>query len=84
MGDTVLTYVQFVDAAGRVAAGLEARGVMPGDRVDMVLPNVLVDGMPHEPRRGGRAGERLGCLGVKGSLSHPRRPRGPARRDGLT
>ena len=30
MGDTVLTYDQFVDAAGRVAAGLEARGVMPG------------------------------------------------------
>ena len=41
MGDTVLSYQQFVDAARRVAAGLEARGVMPGDRVGMVLPNVL-------------------------------------------
>ena len=41
MGNTVLTYHQFVDAAGRVAAGLEARGIMPGDRVGMVLPNVL-------------------------------------------
>jgi long-chain acyl-CoA synthetase len=41
MGDTVVTYDQFGDAAGRVAAGLEARGVMPGDRVGMVLPNVL-------------------------------------------
>jgi long-chain acyl-CoA synthetase len=41
MGDTVLTYDQFGDAARRVAAGLEARGVMPGDRVGVVLPNVL-------------------------------------------
>jgi acyl-CoA synthetase (AMP-forming)/AMP-acid ligase II len=41
MDDTVLTYDQFCDAAGRVAAGMEARGVMPGDRVGMVLPNVL-------------------------------------------
>ena len=41
MGDTVLTYDQFGDAAGRVAAGLEARGVAPGDRVGMVLANVL-------------------------------------------
>ena len=37
MGDTVVTYDQFGDAAGRVAAGLEARGVMPGDRVGMLL-----------------------------------------------
>jgi long-chain acyl-CoA synthetase len=41
MGGTVLTYHQFGDAARRVASGLEARGVMPGDRVGMVLPNVL-------------------------------------------
>ena len=41
MGDTVLTYDQFADAAGRVAAGLEARGVRPGDRVGMLLPDTL-------------------------------------------
>jgi long-chain acyl-CoA synthetase len=41
MDDTVVTYDQFGDAASRVAAGLEARGVMPGDRAGMVLPNVL-------------------------------------------
>ena len=41
MGETVLTYEQFGEAAGRVAAGLEARGVVPGDRVGLVLPNVL-------------------------------------------
>jgi long-chain acyl-CoA synthetase len=41
MDDAVLTYDQLIDAVGRVAAGLEARGVMPGDRVGMVLPNVL-------------------------------------------
>ena len=36
-----LTYDEFRDAALRVAAGLQARGVEPGDRVGMVLPNVL-------------------------------------------
>ena len=41
MGDTVLTYDQFGDAAGRVAAGLETRGVTPGDRVGMLLPDTL-------------------------------------------
>ncbi|MGY1689888.1 long-chain-fatty-acid--CoA ligase [Geodermatophilus sp. SYSU D01105] len=41
MDDAVLTYDGFRDAAARVAAGLRARGVTPGDRVGMVLPNVL-------------------------------------------
>jgi long-chain acyl-CoA synthetase len=41
MGDTVMSYDQFAEAAGRVAAGLEARGVVAGDRVGLVLPNVL-------------------------------------------
>jgi long-chain acyl-CoA synthetase len=41
MDDASLTYAEFRDAAGRVAAGLRARGVEPGDRVGMVLPNVL-------------------------------------------
>jgi long-chain acyl-CoA synthetase len=41
MGDAVLTYEQFNDAAARIAAGLAARGVEPGDRVGLVLPNVL-------------------------------------------
>ena len=41
MGDTVLTYDQFGVSAGRVAAGLEARGVTPGDRVGMLLPDTL-------------------------------------------
>jgi long-chain acyl-CoA synthetase len=41
MGDTVVTYEQFADAARQVAAGLQARGVMSGDRVGMLLPNVL-------------------------------------------
>src|SRR4051794_40470540 len=40
MDDAVLTYAEFCDAALRVAAGLQARGVEPGDRVGMVLPNV--------------------------------------------
>jgi long-chain acyl-CoA synthetase len=41
MDDDSLTYAQFRDAALRVAAGLRSRGVEPGDRVGMVLPNVL-------------------------------------------
>jgi long-chain acyl-CoA synthetase len=40
MDDAVLTYDDFRDAASAVAAGLRARGVAPGDRVGMVLPNV--------------------------------------------
>src|SRR4051812_21967911 len=41
MDDVTLTYREFADAASRVAAGLTARGVEPGDRVGMVLPNVV-------------------------------------------
>src|SRR5687768_16913217 len=40
MDDAVLTFGEFRDAALKVAAGLGARGVQPGDRVGMVLPNV--------------------------------------------
>ena len=41
MDDVALTYTEFRDAALKVAAGLQARGISPGDRVGMVLPNVL-------------------------------------------
>jgi long-chain acyl-CoA synthetase len=41
MDETTLTYDEFRDAALRVAAGLQPRGVEPGHRVGMVLPNVL-------------------------------------------
>src|SRR5215217_2961288 len=41
MEDAVLTYGEFREAALRVAASLQSRGVAPGDRVGMVLPNVL-------------------------------------------
>src|SRR3954465_5884706 len=41
MDDVVLTYAEFRDAALRVAAFLQQRGVEPGDRVGMVLPNVV-------------------------------------------
>src|SRR3712207_7416318 len=41
MDDAVLSYDGFREAAAGVAAGLRARGVRPGDRVGMVLPNVL-------------------------------------------
>jgi long-chain acyl-CoA synthetase len=40
MDDAVLTFGQFRDAALRVGASLQARGVAPGDRVGLVLPNV--------------------------------------------
>jgi long-chain acyl-CoA synthetase len=41
MDDATLTYGQFRDASLKVAGALRARGVSPGDRVGMVLPNVL-------------------------------------------
>jgi long-chain acyl-CoA synthetase len=41
MDDAGLTYGEFRDAALRVAASLQARGISPGDRVGLVLPNVL-------------------------------------------
>jgi long-chain acyl-CoA synthetase len=41
MDDAVLTYGEFRDAARKVAASLQARGVSPGDRVGLVLPNVV-------------------------------------------
>src|SRR3954468_9390845 len=41
MDEASLTYAEFREAAFRVAASLRSRGVGPGDRVGMVLPNVL-------------------------------------------
>ena len=41
MDDAVLTYGEFRDAAQKVAGSLQARGVSPGDRVGLVLPNVV-------------------------------------------
>jgi len=41
MDDAVLTFGQFREAAQKVAASLQARGVSPGDRVGLVLPNVI-------------------------------------------
>ncbi|SOD93312.1 long-chain-fatty-acid--CoA ligase [Blastococcus haudaquaticus] len=41
MDDAVLTYGEFRDAALKVAGSLTARGIAPGDRVGLVLPNVL-------------------------------------------
>ena len=41
MDEAVLSYAEFRDAALRVAAFLRDKGVEPGDRVGIVLPNVL-------------------------------------------
>jgi long-chain acyl-CoA synthetase len=40
MDDAGLTYAEFRDAALKVAASLQARGISPGDRIGLVLPNV--------------------------------------------
>jgi long-chain acyl-CoA synthetase len=40
MDDLTLTYAQLHEAAGRTSALLAARGVRPGDRVGIMLPNV--------------------------------------------
>src|SRR5690242_8724665 len=41
MDEAHLSYDEFREAALRAAAGIRSRGVQPGDRVGMVLPNVL-------------------------------------------
>ena len=41
MDDAVVTYGEFRDAALKVAASLRSRGIQPGDRVGLVLPNVV-------------------------------------------
>ncbi|WP_406003260.1 long-chain-fatty-acid--CoA ligase [Streptomyces sp. NBC_00829] len=40
LGDTLLTYAQLDKASARVAGLLRDRGVQPGDRVGIMLPNV--------------------------------------------
>ncbi len=40
LDDLVLTYAELQDGARRVAAMLKSKGVGPGDRVGLVLPNV--------------------------------------------
>ena len=41
LGDTTVTYAEFDDLAGRAAGRMAALGVQPGDRVGLMLPNVL-------------------------------------------
>src|SRR4051794_30711013 len=41
LDDAQLTYAALDRASGRVAALLRAKGVAPGDRVGLMLPNVL-------------------------------------------
>jgi long-chain acyl-CoA synthetase len=40
LGDATLSYQQFLEAARRTAGWLRERGVRPGDRVGLILPNV--------------------------------------------
>src|SRR5918912_4263006 len=40
LDDAVVTYQQLDDAAARAAALLKSKGVQPGDRVGIMLPNV--------------------------------------------
>ena len=40
LGDRAITYAQLDDASARVAGFLRERGVQPGDRVGIMLPNV--------------------------------------------
>ena len=40
LDDSELSYAALDDAAARVAGLLRAKGVQPGDRVGMMLPNV--------------------------------------------
>src|ERR1700733_12664156 len=40
IGDAVITYSELDDATARVAGLVRARGLVPGDRVGIMLPNV--------------------------------------------
>src|SRR3954454_14630311 len=40
LDDTIITYQQLEEASARAAALLKAKGVQPGDRVGVMLPNV--------------------------------------------
>jgi long-chain acyl-CoA synthetase len=40
LDDAVMTYAELDDASARIAALLRARGVAPGDRIGIMLPNV--------------------------------------------
>jgi long-chain acyl-CoA synthetase len=40
LDDAVMTYAELDDASARIAARLRARGVAPGDRIGIMLPNV--------------------------------------------
>jgi long-chain acyl-CoA synthetase len=40
-GDTVVTYAQLDDASARVAGLLRDRGIAPGDRVGIMMPNIV-------------------------------------------
>ncbi len=41
LGETTLTYAQFDELAGRAAGRMAALGVQPGERVGLMLPNLL-------------------------------------------
>ena len=41
LGDTKVSFAEFDDASARVAAMLRDRELKPGDRVAIMLPNVL-------------------------------------------
>ena len=40
LGDATVSFAEFDDASARVAAMLRGRGMQPGDRVGIMLPNV--------------------------------------------
>ena len=62
MGRDVITYAELDAASARVAEMLRARGLQPGDRVGIMLPNVpaVRDRLLRRPagRRRGGADER--------------------------
>jgi long-chain acyl-CoA synthetase len=41
LDDVVLTYSEFDELSARAAGWLRARGVEPGDRVGIMLPNIV-------------------------------------------
>ena len=80
LDDTVLTYAQLDDTTARVAGLLRERGVRPGDRVGVMLPNVPEFAFAYYGvlRAGGcRGADEHAPQGARGRVL-PRRLRGQA------
>ena len=75
LDDTVVTYEQLDEGSARLAGLLKAKGVEPGDRVGIMLPNVPYFGVVYYGVL--RAGGGNGAAGRTESSNSPKETSGP-------